>query len=48
MQVTRFPARAAGLADRMAGFIAHLRMNGMRVGPAETGDALAALAALSQ
>ncbi|WP_171097288.1 VWA domain-containing protein [Ruegeria sp. HKCCD7255] len=45
MQVTRFPARAAGLADRMAGFIAHLRMNGMRVGPAETGDALAALAA---
>ncbi|WP_282154097.1 vWA domain-containing protein [Ruegeria atlantica] len=44
MQVTRFPSRASGLADRMSGFIAHLRMNGMRVGPAETGDALAVLA----
>ncbi|WP_170760870.1 vWA domain-containing protein [Ruegeria lacuscaerulensis] len=43
MRVTRFPSRAAGLADRMSGFIAHLRMNGMRVGPAETADALAAL-----
>ncbi len=46
MQVTRFPSRAAGLADRMSGFMAHLRMNGLRVGPAETGDALAALAAV--
>ncbi|WP_170334904.1 vWA domain-containing protein [Ruegeria arenilitoris] len=46
MQVTRFPSRASGLADRMSGFIAHLRMNGMRVGPAETADALAALAAV--
>ncbi|WP_170415138.1 vWA domain-containing protein [Ruegeria arenilitoris] len=46
MQVTRFPTRASGLADRMSGFIAHLRMNGMRVGPAETGDALAVLAAV--
>lgn len=44
--VTRFPARAEGLADRMAGFIAHLRMNGLRLGPLETGDALAALAAV--
>ena len=44
MQVTRFPARAQGLADRMSGFIAHLRMNGLQVGPQETGDALAALA----
>ncbi|MEM6659703.1 MAG: VWA domain-containing protein [Pseudomonadota bacterium] len=44
MQVTRFPSRAAGLADRMAGFIAHLRMNGLRAGPQETADALAALA----
>ncbi|EEE39036.1 carbon monoxide dehydrogenase E protein [Rhodobacteraceae bacterium KLH11] len=43
MQVTRFPARASGLADRMSGFIAHLRANGLRVGPRETGDALAAL-----
>ena len=44
MKVTRFPARADGIADRMAGFIAHLRMNGMKVGPRETADALAALA----
>ncbi len=44
MQVTRFPSRAEGLADRMAGFMAHLRMNGLSVGVAETGDALAALA----
>jgi uncharacterized protein with von Willebrand factor type A (vWA) domain len=46
MGVTRFPARAEGLADRMAGFIAHLRLNGLRVGPRETGEALAALAAV--
>ncbi len=45
MRVTRFPSRA-GLADRMSGFVAHLRMNGLRVGPRETGDALAALAAV--
>jgi uncharacterized protein with von Willebrand factor type A (vWA) domain len=44
MRVTRFPARAEGLADRMAGFVAHLRMNGARLGPAETAAALAALA----
>lgn len=43
MQVTRFPSRAAGLSDRMSGFMAHLRMNGVRVGPRETADALAAL-----
>ncbi len=43
MQVTRFPSRAAGLSDRMSGFIAHLRMNGLRVGSKETADALAAL-----
>lgn len=46
MQVTRFPSRAEGLADRMAGFMAHLRMNGLPLGVAETGDALAALAAV--
>ncbi len=46
MQVTRFTSRAEGLADRMAGFMAHLRMNGLPVGVAETGDALAALAAV--
>ncbi|WP_170481166.1 vWA domain-containing protein [Ruegeria arenilitoris] len=47
MPVTRFPSRAAGLADRMSGFIGHLRMNGLRVGPKETGDALAALSAVN-
>ncbi len=36
------PARD-GLADRMAGFVAHLRMNGLKLGPGETGDALAVL-----
>lgn len=46
MRVTAFPSRAEGLADRMAGFIAHLRMNGLGVGPRETADALAALAAV--
>lgn len=46
MQVTRFPSRAAGVADRMSGFIAHLRMNGLRVGPRDTGDALAALSTI--
>lgn len=43
MLVTRFPARATGLADRMSGFTAHLRLNGFKLGPQETGDALAAL-----
>lgn len=44
MAVTRFPCRAEGLADRMAGFISHLRANGLRLGPGETVAALAALA----
>lgn len=43
MATTRFPARAAGVAERMAGFIAHLRLNGVKLGPAETREALAAL-----
>ncbi len=43
MQVTRFPSRASGFAERMSGFVAHLRMNGMRVGPKETAAALNAL-----
>lgn len=46
MAVTRFPTRAAGVADRMSGFIAHLRMNDLQVGPSETADALAALTAV--
>lgn len=43
MRATRFPARAAGPAERLTGFIAHLRMNGVTAGPAETADALDAL-----
>ncbi len=43
MGVTRFAARAGGIAERMAGFIAHLRINGMKLGVRETGDALAVL-----
>jgi uncharacterized protein with von Willebrand factor type A (vWA) domain len=47
MAVTQFPTRAAGIADRMSGFVAHLRMNGIKAGPQETGDALAALAEIN-
>lgn len=43
MAVTRFPARASGIADRIAGFVAHLRMNGLQPGPAETADTLSVL-----
>lgn len=46
MQVTRFPERAAGPADRLAGFMAHLRMNGIPTGLGETQTALAALGAI--
>jgi uncharacterized protein with von Willebrand factor type A (vWA) domain len=44
MPATRFPARATGPAERVAGFVAHLRLNGIAVGSAETALALAALA----
>lgn len=44
--VTRFAARAGGPADRMAGFMAHLRMNGLKVGVEQTGMALAAVASV--
>ncbi|MCB1481921.1 MAG: VWA domain-containing protein [Rhodobiaceae bacterium] len=43
MQVTRFAERAEGPAERMAGFMAHLRMNGIAAGLNETETALAAL-----
>ena len=43
MPATRFPERAEGVADRMTGFMAHLRYNGMTVGVAETECALEAL-----
>ena len=35
-RVTRFAARDDGPATRIAGFVAHLRANGFRVGPEET------------
>ncbi len=41
-----FPARASGPAERVAGFLAHLRLNALPCGPRETADALAALAAI--
>ena len=41
--ITRFPARAPGPGARMAGFIAHLRDGGLRLGPSETAAALEAL-----
>lgn len=43
MQVTRFLENTSGPAQRISDFIAHLRMNGYRTGPAETADALDAL-----
>ncbi len=44
---THFTERAAGPADRMAGFVAHLRGNGMKIGVEQTGTALEALAAVA-
>ena len=42
-RITRFAARDPGPAARMAGFMAHLRDNGLRLGVAETETTLAAL-----
>ncbi|MBJ6371775.1 vWA domain-containing protein [Sedimentitalea arenosa] len=42
-RVTRFAARDPGPAARVAGFMAHLRENGLRLGVSETELALAAL-----
>lgn len=42
-RVTKFAARDPGPSARMAGFMAHLRDNGMRLGAAETDLALTAL-----
>ena len=47
MPATRFAERASGPAERLAGFMAHLRLNGIRAGPQETGAALAALNAIA-
>jgi uncharacterized protein with von Willebrand factor type A (vWA) domain len=46
MQATRFPERASGPAERLAGFMAHLRLNGIPAGLGETETALAALGAV--
>ncbi len=43
MPVTRFPSRATGPAERLAGFLAHLRLNGMALGLPDFGLAMAAL-----
>ncbi len=43
MTITRFPVRAAGPAERVAGFMAHLRGNGMALGVQDCGVAVAAL-----
>lgn len=42
-RVTKFAARDPGPAARMAGFVAHLRDNGLRAGVTEAATALAAL-----
>lgn len=42
-RVTKFAARDPGPAARVAGFMAHLRQNGLRLGVSETDLALAAL-----
>ncbi len=47
MPTTRFPEPASGPAERLAGFMAHLRLNGIKAGPHETGAALAALNAVA-
>ena len=43
-RVTKFASRDPGPVARVAGFIAHLRENGLRLGVAEAGVALSALA----
>lgn len=46
-RITRFPARADGAGERLSGFMAHLRLNGLKAGPQETALALDALAAVN-
>lgn len=43
MTITRFPTNVDTVAERMAGFMAHLRANGLTVGVAETQCAMEAL-----
>ena len=42
-RVTKFAGRDPGSAARVAGFVAHLRENGLRLGVAEADLAMAAL-----
>ena len=46
-RVTKFAAADPGPAARMAGFVGHLRDNGLRLGVAEAELAMAALSALN-
>ena len=46
-RVTKFAAQDAGPAARVAGFMAHLRANGLRLGAGETTVALHALGAMN-
>ncbi len=43
-RVTKFAARDPGPSARLSGFLAHLRMNGLRLGVSETETAMRALA----
>ncbi len=43
MKVTRFVARSSGVGERMTGFMAHLRDNGLPVGVSDTSRVLHAL-----
>ena len=43
MKTTRFPKSASGVAERISGFMAHLRNNGLPVGVAETTKTLQSL-----
>lgn len=43
MKTTQFPTTVSGVAERMSGFVAHLRYNGYRVGVAETQSTLDSL-----
>lgn len=43
MPITQFPQRANNVSERMTGFMAHLRYNGINVGVAETDAALLAM-----
>ena len=46
MRITRFVARASGVSERMAGFMAHLRDNGLPIGVSESGRIMRAMACI--